>query len=83
LVDVSLYLGDEETVFEAKDLGRTIADHDLEYVFDQFFLTRSVGWMMGWAIVEGIVREHIGRIEVDSKLGVGATTRLVLPNRSE
>jgi signal transduction histidine kinase len=61
LVGVSIYLGDEETVFEAKDSGGTIADHDLEYIFDQFFLTRALGWEMGWAIVERIVREHMGQ----------------------
>jgi signal transduction histidine kinase len=33
---------------------------------------------MGLAIVERIVREHMGRIEVDSKLGAGTTIRLLL-----
>jgi nitrogen-specific signal transduction histidine kinase len=83
LVGVSLYLGDEETVFEAKDSGRTVAYHDLECISDQFFLTRALGWGMGWAKVERIVSEHIGKIEMDSKPGAGTTIRVVLPNRSE
>ena len=37
LVDVSLYLIDEETVLEVKDSGSGIADQDLEYIFDPFF----------------------------------------------
>jgi signal transduction histidine kinase len=83
LVDVSLCLCDEEIVFEAKDSGRTIADHDLEYIFDPFFSPRARGSGMGLAIVERIVRGHMGRIEVDSKLGAGTTIRLVIPIRSE
>jgi signal transduction histidine kinase len=83
LVDVSIYPGDEETVFEVKDSGRTIADHDLDYILDQFLLTRALGWRMGWAIVERIVCEHIGKIEMGSKVGAGTTLRLVLLNRSE
>jgi PAS domain S-box-containing protein len=83
LVDVSLYLGDEETFLEVKDSGSGIADQDLEYIFDPFFSTRARGSGMGLAIVERIVREHMGRIEVDSKLGAGTTIRLVLPKISE
>jgi len=83
LVDVSLYLGDEETVLEVKDSGSGIADQDLKYIFDPFFSTRARGSGMGLAIVERIVREHMARIEVDSKLGKGTTIRLVIPKSSE
>ncbi len=47
------------------------------------FSTRARGSGMGLAIVERIVREHMGRIEVDSKLGTGTTIRLVIPKSSE
>ena len=83
LVDVSLYLGDAEAILEVKDSGSGIADQDLEYIFDPFFSTRARGSGMGLAIVERIVREHMGRIEVDSKLGTGTTIRLVIPKSSE
>jgi PAS domain S-box-containing protein len=83
LVDVSLSLADEGAVLEVKDSGSGIADQDLEYIFDPFFSTRARGSGMGLAIVERIVREHMGRIEVDSKLGTGTTIRLVLPKSSE
>ncbi len=83
LVDVSLSLADEGTVLEVKDSGSGVADQDLEYIFDPFFSTRARGSGMGLAIVERIVREHMGRIEVDSKLGTGTTIRLVIPKSSE
>jgi PAS domain S-box-containing protein len=83
LVDVSLSLADEGTVLEVKDSGSGIADQDLEYIFDPFFSTRARGSGMGLAIVERIAREHMGRIEVDSKLGTGTTIRLVIPKSSE
>jgi signal transduction histidine kinase len=83
LVDVSLSVADEGTVLEVKDSGSGIADQDLEYIFDPFFSTRARGSGMGLAIVERIVREHMGRIEVDSKLGTGTTIRLIIPKSSE
>jgi PAS domain S-box-containing protein len=79
LVDVSLYLANEEIVLEVKDSGIGIDDQDLEYIFDPFFSTHAHGSGMGLAIVERIVREHMGRIEVESELGAGTTIRLVLP----
>ncbi len=79
LVEVSLYLADQGIALEVKNSGVGIADRDREYIFDPFFSTRAHGSGMGLAIVERIVREHMGRIEVESKPGMGSMFRLVLP----
>jgi len=68
---------------EVKESGRGIADQNLEYIFDPFFSTRSRDSGMGLAIVERIAREHMGKIEVNSRLGAGTTISLVLPKSSE
>jgi signal transduction histidine kinase len=34
---------------------------------------------LGLAIVSAIVQSHRGRVELDSKLGVGSTFTLILP----
>ncbi len=79
LIEVSLYSADQGIVLEVKDSGVGISDLDREYIFDPFFSTRAHGSGMGLAIVERIVREHMGRIEVESKPGMGTMFRMVLP----
>jgi PAS domain S-box-containing protein len=80
VVDIAVYPMGEGTVLEVKDYGRGIKDEDKEYIFDPFFSTRAHGTGMGLAIVERIVHEHMGRIEVESELGKGTTVRIMLPH---
>ena len=79
-VDVSVCLSGEGTVLEVKDYGTGIKDEDKEYIFNPFFSTRAHGAGMGLAIVERVVHEHMGRIEVESESGVGTTVRITLPH---
>lgn len=44
-----------------------------------FFTTRPSGTGLGLAIVDRVIRNHGGRVEIDSKHGAGTTLRLVLP----
>jgi PAS domain S-box-containing protein len=75
---VSLFRTGRCTVLEVTDSGAGIDPRDLDYIFDPFFSTRIYGSGMGLSIVERIVHEHLGRIEVESELGGGSTFRIVL-----
>jgi two-component system NtrC family sensor kinase len=68
-----------EVTFE--DRGPGIPDDVLPRVFDAFFTTKAPGQGtgLGLAIAQGIVVDHGGRIEVDSRVGIGTTFRVVLP----
>jgi PAS domain S-box-containing protein len=79
VLDVAVYPSDDGTVLEVKDYGTGIKDEDKEYIFDPFFSTRAHGTGMGLAIVERVVHEHMGRIEVESKFEKGTTVRITLP----
>jgi PAS domain S-box-containing protein len=79
-VDVSLYATDHDTVFEVRDYGIGIDEQDREFIFNPFFSTRIHASGMGLAIVERIIHEHMGRIDVDSSLGQGTMIRIMLPH---
>jgi two-component system NtrC family sensor kinase len=63
------------------DEGPGIPEHILPRVFDPFFTTKppGQGTGLGLAIAQGIVADHDGRFEVDSRVGSGATFRVILP----
>jgi PAS domain S-box-containing protein len=82
-IDVLFYLNREGAVMEVRDSGVGIEDKDREFIFDPFFSTRIHRSGMGLALVDRIVREHMGKIEVDSTPGKGTTVRIVLPHPPE
>jgi PAS domain S-box-containing protein len=79
VVDISLRAVESGTIVEVKDYGSGISKQDLEYIFNPFFSTLPHAAGMGLAVVESVVNEHLGNIEVDSKPGVGTNIRIFLP----
>lgn len=71
----------ETITLTVSDTGPGISAPDLEQIFNPFFTTKGVGegTGLGLAISDGIVREHGGRIRVESTLGAGATFIVELP----
>ncbi|HSW49989.1 MAG TPA: ATP-binding protein, partial [Bryobacteraceae bacterium] len=62
------------------DDGHGIAPEILPRVFEPFFSTKpGEGTGLGLSICQDIVRDHGGRITVESELGQGATFRIWLP----
>ena len=61
------------------DTGRGIPERALERVFEPFFTTKESGTGLGLAITHGIIQQHGGSIEVESKEGEGTTFRIHLP----
>lgn len=63
------------------DDGKGIPEDQIEKIFDPFFTTKpgKEGTGLGLALGKKIMLEHGGRIEAESKVGVGTTFTLYFP----
>ena len=66
---------------EVSDNGVGIPPDHLTKIFDPFFTTKATsrGTGLGLAVTYGIIREHSGKIRVESAVGRGTTFKLELP----
>ncbi len=61
------------------DTGCGMQPDVIDKIFDPFFSTKTSGAGLGLSIVHGIVRQHGGRITVESTKGKGAAFTICLP----
>jgi signal transduction histidine kinase len=68
-------------ILEVRDTGRGIPEDHLEHIFEPFFTTKPTGkgTGLGLSSVYGTILQSRGSITVESRLGVGTTFRLRLP----
>ena len=62
-----------------KDTGGGIPQDLLNRIFEPFYTTKKKGSGLGLMIVQRIVRDHGGRIQLESNVGQGTTFRIWLP----
>jgi signal transduction histidine kinase len=65
--------------FEVRDQGPGIAEELREKIFQPFFTRRDGGVGLGLTLVQRVVREHGGRLSVESEVGKGSVFRVELP----
>ncbi len=76
----TVYKPDQESIeIAVNDTGEGISKDDIVKIFDPFYTTKDSGNGLGLAITHGIIEQHNGTIDVDSKLGRGTTFKITLP----
>lgn len=75
--------GQQAVVIEVIDTGIGIPPEHMTKVTEPFFTTKEdgKGTGLGLAICRRIVREHHGKLEIESEVGKGTTVRITLPVR--
>ena len=61
------------------DTGPGISKKGLAHAFDPFYTTKPGGTGLGLSVVHSIIREHGGRVGLESAVGKGTTVHVTLP----
>lgn len=79
-IDTYMLKCDGEIRVTICDTGSGISQENLERIFDPFFSTKTQkGFGLGLSVSYGIIRNHGGRVDVDSKEGKGTCFTIHLP----
>ncbi len=80
-IEISTRSHEDHVIVEIADNGCGIPPELVSMIFDPFFTTQKTGEGigLGLSITHGIVRDHDGDIEVESKVGEGTRFRVILP----
>jgi two-component system, sporulation sensor kinase E len=70
---------DDGVCLVVKDTGGGIPQDLLNRIFEPFYTTKKKGSGLGLMIVQRIIRDHGGRIQLESNVGQGTTFRIWLP----
>ena len=80
---VQLALREDCVAVSVADSGIGIASEDHERIFQQFYRAATAEGMrgtgLGLAIVRHVMHAHGGRVEVDSRVGIGAKFTVLIP----
>ncbi|OGW35130.1 MAG: hypothetical protein A2010_04650 [Nitrospirae bacterium GWD2_57_9] len=68
-----------EAVIAVSDTGKGMSPETIKRAFQPFFSTKTKGTGLGLSIVERIIRQHGGRVAVDSTLDRGTTVSISMP----
>ena len=79
VLQVSTFTENESVCIKVKDTGVGIPAEDLEHLFEPFFTRKTRGTGLGLANVKRILKEHGGRVEIDSTPDEGTEVLLRLP----
>ena len=71
--------GVDGVVVSVADTGGGIPQEQINRIFEPFYTTKKKGTGLGLMIVQRIVRDHNGRMDLESHVGKGTVFRIWLP----
>lgn len=81
LIELGGDMQGHEVLIWVRDTGRGMTAAEQTQMFDPFYTTRKDGTGLGLAVVQQIIEQHRGRIEVDSSIGGGTRINITLPQQ--
>lgn len=78
-LSINLFKKDDHAVMEFEDMGKGIAEENMTKIFNPLFSTALHAAGLGLSVCQIIVSAHGGSIEVQSKVGEGATFTVKVP----
>ncbi|WP_368491199.1 MASE3 domain-containing protein [Clostridium sp. BJN0013] len=79
IIETGFNKSTNEMFIRITDNGEGISQENLEKIGKPFFTTKKNGTGLGLNVSYKIIKEHKGKIEVQSKLGEGTTFSIILP----
>ena len=81
ILSVKSFVENNNIRIDISDTGVGISEENMQKIFDPFFTTKKVGegTGLGLSVSYGIIKQHHGKILVDSKLGNGSLFTIKLP----
>ena len=84
-IECSCHVAEGKVKVAIRDQGMGMDAADLKRIFDRFYRSKRAeesgisGTGIGLSIVNEIVKQHSGRIDVESEVGVGSVFTVILP----
>jgi PAS domain S-box-containing protein len=79
LLRISAAASDRFMAIAFRDNGSGISPEDIGHIFEPYYTTKPAGSGIGLMIVQRIIQDHGGRMDVHSEPGVGTTFTVFLP----
>ena len=79
MLKIAFTVGDSFLAIAFQDTGHGIPAQDMGRIFEPYHTTKTKGTGLGLMIVQRIVQEHGGQIEISSKPQSGTCFRILLP----
>lgn len=78
-IEIGAKSHEEGVLLWVQDSGKGLSSAEKSQMFDPFFTTKKDGTGLGLAVVQHIVEQHKGRINVESEEGQGTCLSIILP----
>ncbi|MEM9400601.1 MAG: ATP-binding protein, partial [Verrucomicrobiota bacterium] len=79
ILRIAVETDDEYVIIGFQDNGTGISAEDMPHILEPYFTTKQRGTGLGLMVVQRIIQDHGGLLELDSDKGKGTTVKIRLP----